>query len=114
MVSIHTQTWEAFYKYWLGKYPGEKLVVHYENLKQDTRAQVRRMTEFVGVPVTDAVLKCTTETPGSHQRLHEKDENGLNIFTRQMLWNISKVFVSVKSLTDEEFSEVYYRPTKKS
>ena len=72
------------------------------------------MTEFVGVPVTDAVMKCTTESSGSHQRHHAKDEDGLNMFTPPMLRTIFKAFVSLKSLTDEEFPEVYYRPTMKS
>ena len=106
----HTQSWEAFHTYWLGEYSGDLIVVHYENLVQNIVVQLRRIAEFLSVPVTDTVMNCTAESSsGRHHRLHTKHEDGQNKFTPKMLREIKKAFVHLKNITDEEFPDIYYK-----
>ena len=62
MVKAQTKNWEAFHTYWLGEYPGDLIVVHYEDLVQNIVPHLRRITEFLSVPVTDTVMTCTAES----------------------------------------------------
>ena len=115
MVKAHTQSWEAFHTYWLGEYSGDLIVVHYEDLVQDIVLQLRRIAEFVSVPVTDTVMTCTSESSGGkHQRLHTKHEDRQNKFTPEMLQEINKVLVHLRKITDEEFPDVYYKLLKQT
>ena len=115
IVKTKTESWKAFHTYWLGEYPGEKIVVHYENLKQDIGVQARRMAQFLRVSVTDEVINCTVESSvGSHRRLHTKNEDALNKFTHEMLHNINEAVVYLKKITDEEFPDVYTKLLKQN
>jgi predicted Zn-dependent protease len=47
----------AMMNHWKAVMPGQVLTVHYENLVQDTEAQVRRLLDFCGLPFEPATLR---------------------------------------------------------
>ena len=85
-----TENWSLFNNYWIHQFPGELLIVRYENLKEDIVSEVKRMTTFLKITVTDQVLRCTeTHSGGSHHRIHTKHTKQLDKFTDTMMKNIN-------------------------
>ena len=78
-------------------FPGEVLVVKYEDVKKDIASGVRRMTMFLNISVTDQVLGCTADNSGgSHHRIHKDEPFHRDKFTDDMMQDINYTVCSVE------------------
>ena len=50
--------WRDFYDSWLNKYNGTFHIVHYENLKNNLRMELRKLATFLNQTVTEKDLDC--------------------------------------------------------
>ena len=91
----HIANWTAFNSYWIRVFRGELLVVKYEDVKKDIASEVKRMTNFLNISVTDQAVKCTANNSGgSHHRTHTHTYQ--NIFSDEMMQDIDYTVCSVE------------------
>ena len=92
-----TEKWKAFNNYWLHDFPGQLLVVKYEDVKKDIASEVKRMTAFLNISVTDEALECTAKNSGgSHHRIHKQGNMNQDPFTKEMIQDIDSTVCSVE------------------
>ena len=71
--------------------------MRYDNLKEDIVSEVKRMTTFLKIPVTDQVLRCTEKNSGgSHHRIHINHTKQRDKFTDTMMKNINDTVHTVE------------------
>ena len=81
-----TDIWRDFNCYWLHEFPGDVLLVHYESLKDDLPAQLKRMLTFLNVTVSEAKLACALQlSEGAYHRAHSHNDKQMEVFTDAMI-----------------------------
>ena len=71
--------------------------MRYESLKEDIVSEVKRMTTFLKISVTDQVLRCTEKySGGSQHRIHTKHTKQQDKFTDTMMKNINDTVRTVE------------------
>ena len=74
---------------------------------EDVAVQVKRMAAFLNVSVNDTVMACTAlYSAGTNQR-RQKNQDGLEMFTDQMLTDINDVVLQLGQITNKKFPDVY-------
>ena len=93
--------WRDFHSYWIHGFPGDLLVVQYESLKDNLDYNLKRMTDFLNVTVTEQILDCTVNAShGLHQRAHTGHEDHKDKFTPTMVHIINEAISYVQNMVD--------------
>ena len=88
--------WTHFHRYWLHHFPGELLVVRYEDLKDHLSLHLPRVLKFLNVTVSDKTLNCALHSSeGSYHRPHGEDDNKRNVFSEDMIGYMNEAIDSL-------------------
>ena len=73
---MYTQTYEAgqwscFLRYWIDTFKGPKLIIFYEDLKDNLQEQLTTINEFLAIEVDELRLFCAMK-PDSHNVFQRK------------------------------------------
>ena len=85
------QGWKTHITQWLKVTAIPVLVVGFENLKNDTYTELKRMLDFLGHPYSEDSVVCAIKSPSeSFHRNHTKDSNAFSPGLWQSIVNDTK------------------------
>ena len=85
------QQWKTHITRWLKVTNTPVLVVGFENLKNNTFTELKRMLDFLGYPYSDDNVVCAIKSPSEKfHRKHTKDSHAFSPALRQSMVNSMK------------------------
>ena len=93
LIKQRFQQWKAHITQWLKVTKVPVLVVGFENLKNDTYTELKRMLDFLGYPYSEDNVLCTIKSPSENfHRKHTKDSHAFSPALRQsMIDNMQEI-----------------------
>ena len=97
-----------FYAFWLNS-KVEKLVVHFEDLRQNIPQQLKRIMRFMNMTHSDEILKCVRKHPGA-PRIHSAAvDNPYRHFNKTFIENTKTFYENIKGLLNKaSYSWIVY------
>ena len=81
-VKKRSQDWKVHITQWLNVTQIPVLVVGFENLKNDTYTELKRMLDFLGYPYSEDNVLCAIKSPT--ETFHRKHKKDLNVFSPEL------------------------------
>ena len=92
--------WLLFYVFWLNS-KVEKLVVHFEDLRQNIPQELRRIMRFINMTHSDEIGKCVLKHPGT-PRIHLATvENPYKHFNKTFINSTRTFYKNIKELLNK-------------
>ena len=92
--------WLLFYVFWLNS-EVEKLVVHFEDLRQNIPQELRRIMRFINITHSDEIGKCVLKHPGT-PRIHLATvENPYKHFNKTFINSTQTFYKNIKELLNK-------------
>ena len=105
-VTVHTAKWESYFTWYLSLEDIDSaLVVMYEDLKENTVKEVKRMLEFLKQPCNNTILEELVKKDYT-TFLRSKPEQHIEYYTPSQDALIDKSLMKVKQLLREKGSSV--------
>ena len=79
-----SQDWKVHITQWLNVTQIPVLVVGFENLKNDTYTELKRMLDFLGYPYSEDNVLCAIKSPT--ETFHRKHKKGFSYPCYQVKW----------------------------
>ena len=92
--------WVLFYVFWLNS-KVEKLVVHFENSRQNIPQQLKRIMRFINLTPSDEILKCVLKHPGTPRKHLAAVDNPYKHFNKTFIDNAKTFYESIKELLNK-------------
>ena len=92
--------WLLFYVFWLNS-KVEKIVVHFEDLRQNIPQELRRIMRFINMTHSDEIGKCVLKHPGT-PRIHLATvDNPYKRFNKTFINNTQTFYKNIKELLNK-------------